>query len=245
MGFCGGTVAGSTTVAGVADLPLIGRGRAADVFDLGGGRVLRRYRTPHPGVTEREAIAMRHLRAHGAPVPEVFSAEGDEIVMQRLEGRSMLETLKAKPWTARSIGRQLAELQRRIHAVPAGDLALPRLGEGDSLLHFDLHPDNVMLTPDGPVVIDWSNVVVGDPVADVMFSWMIMVTSVPDDVPRLLLPALRLIRHQLTDGFIGETVIDNHARHWIADVCERRLKDPNCRPAEQVAVRTFAAQHAR
>ena len=228
----------------MTDFPLIGRGRAADVFDLGDGRVLRRYRTPHPGVAEREAIAMRHLRVHGAPVPEVFSAEGDEIVMQRLEGRSMLDTLKARPWKARSIGRQLAELQRRIHAVPAGNLALPRLGEGDALLHFDLHPDNVMLTPEGPVVIDWSNVVIGDPVADVMFSWMIMVTSVPDDVPLLLRPILRRVRRNLTEGFIGDTVIDDRARRSIAVVCERRLKDPNCRPAEQVAVRAFAAQHA-
>lgn len=214
------------------------------MFDLGDGRVLRRYRTPHPGVAQREAIAMQHLRAHGAPVPEVFSAEGDEMVMQRLEGRTMLDTLRAKPWKARSIGRQLAELQRRIHAVPAGELALTRLGEGDSLLHFDLHPDNVMLTPDGPVVIDWSNVVVGDPVADVMFSWMIMVTSVPDDVPLLLRPILTRVRRNLTDGFIGDTVIDDHARHWISVVCERRLQDPNTRPAEQVAVRKFAAEHA-
>jgi aminoglycoside phosphotransferase (APT) family kinase protein len=228
----------------MAEYLMIGRGRAADVFDIGNGRVLRRYRTPHPGVAEQEALAMRHLRAHGAPVPEVFSAEGDEIVMQRLEGRSMLDTLRSKPWKARAIGRQLAELQRRIHAVSAGQLSLPRLGEGDSLLHFDLHPDNVMLTPDGPVVIDWSNVVVGDPVADVMFSWMIMVTSVPDDVPLLLRPILRHVRRNLTEGFIGDTAIDDHARRCIAEVCARRLLDPNCRPAEQVTVRAFAAQHA-
>ena len=228
----------------MTDLPLIGRGRAADVFDIGDGRVLRRYRTPHPGIAAREAIAMQHLRAHGAPVPEVFSAEGDEMVMQRLEGRTMLDAIKAKPWTARAMGRQLAEVQHRIHSVPAGALALPRFSEGDAILHFDLHPDNVMLTPDGPMVIDWSNVMIGDPVADVMFSWMVMVTSSPDDVPMLLRPALRLIRRNLTDGFIGDTVIDDRARHWIAVVCERRLKDPNTRPAEQVAVREFAAQHA-
>ena len=222
---------------------LIGRGRAADVFDLGDGRVLRRYRTPHPGVAEREAIAMQHLRANNAPVPEVFSAAGDEMVMQRLEGRTMLDAIKAKPWTARAMGRQLAALQRQLHVVSAGDLALPRFGDGDAILHFDLHPDNVMLTPDGPMVIDWSNVMIGDPVADVMFSWMVMVTSSPDGVPLLLRPALRRIRHQLTAGFIGDTPIDDHARRCIAEVCERRLRDPNTRDAEQVAVRAFADQH--
>ncbi|MGB8858475.1 MAG: phosphotransferase [Ilumatobacteraceae bacterium] len=228
----------------MSDLTLIGRGRAADVFDLGGGRVLRRYRTPHPGVAQREATVMQHLRAHGAPVPEVYSAEGDEMVMQHLDGRTMLDTLKAKPWTARAVGRQLADLQRRIHAVPAGALAIPRFGDGDAVLHFDLHPDNVMLTNAGPMVIDWSNVMIGDPVADVMFSWMLMITSSPDDVPMLLRPALRRIRRNLSDGFIGETAIDEHARRCIVDVCERRLRDPNCRDVEQVAVRAFADRHA-
>lgn len=229
----------------MSEPPLIGRGRAADVFDIGAGRVLRRYRTPNPGAVEREAIAMQHLRAHGAPVPEVFAAAGDELVMQRLDGRTMLDAIKAKPWTAHSMGRQLAELQRRIHAVPAGALALPRLGDGDAILHFDLHPDNVMLTPDGPKVIDWSNVMIGDPVADVMFSWMLMVTSSPDGVPLLLRPVLSRIRRRLTDGFIGDTAIDDHARHLIAEVCERRIADRNTRDRERVAVRAFGAKHAR
>lgn len=225
--------------------PLIGRGRAADVFDLGDGRVLRRYRTPHPGVAEREAIAMQHLRANGAPVPEVFSAAGDEMVMERLAGRTMLDAIKAKPWTARAMGRQLAEVQHRIHSVPAGALALPRFSEGEAILHFDLHPDNVMLTPDGPMVIDWSNVMIGDPVADVMFSWMVMVTSSPDGVPMVLRPVLRRIRRNLTEGFIGDTPIDDHARGCIAEVCARRLRDPNTLERERVEVRAFAARHAR
>jgi hypothetical protein len=37
--------------------PLIGAGRAADVYDIGGGRVLRRYRVPFD--VEPEAAVMR------------------------------------------------------------------------------------------------------------------------------------------------------------------------------------------
>ncbi len=154
----------------MTDLPLIGRGRAADVFDAGNGRVLRRYRSARADSVEREALAMRHLREHGAPVPEVFSAAGTDIVMERLEGPTMLDVLKTTPWRAASIGRQLNAIHTRVHSIVASDIDLPRFSDGDAILHLDLHPDNVIITPDGPMIIDWSNVALGDPLADVTLS---------------------------------------------------------------------------
>ncbi len=229
----------------MGELRLIGRGRAADVYDLGGGRVLRRYRTAVAGSVELEARAMAHLRAHGAPVPEEFSAEGADMVMERLEGPSMLDVLKSKPWRAAAIGRQLAELQAQVHHIPVDGLDLRRYSDGDSILHLDLHPDNVMLTARGPVVIDWSNVAIGDPLADVMYSWMVMVTSSPDGVPVLLRPLLQRVRRALTDGFIGRTPIDDAARRWIARVCESRLADPHAFAEEKDRVRAFAAAYGQ
>ena len=45
---------------------LLGSGRNADVYDVGGGRVLRRYRDGRdPDAVEREAKVMAHARAHG------------------------------------------------------------------------------------------------------------------------------------------------------------------------------------
>ncbi|MBI4934327.1 MAG: phosphotransferase [Actinobacteria bacterium] len=226
----------------MSDLPLLGRGRAADVFDLGGGRVLRRYRTTQRASVEREARAMRHLREHGAPVPEVFSADGVDIVMERLDGPTMLDALKSKPWRAGALGRELFALHERIHRIPAGDIDLRRFSDGDSILHLDLHPDNVILTATGPMIIDWSNVALGDPLADVMNTWMVMVTSSPDNVPRLIRPVLGRIRRSLTDGFIEQTPLDNDARRWIGRVCKQRLLDPNVRDDERVRVHALAAQ---
>jgi aminoglycoside phosphotransferase (APT) family kinase protein len=228
----------------VSDLPLLGRGRAADVFDLGDGRVLRRYRSARSGSPEAEALAMQHLRSHGAPVPEVFSAGGTDLVMERLDGPTMLDSLTSKPWRARAIGRELFALHECIHRIPAGDLPLRRVSEGNSILHFDLHPDNVILTADGPMIIDWSNVSLGDPLADVMNTWMVMTTSSPDDVPRFLRPVLGRVRRTLVDGFIESTAFDDHARRWLLRVCDQRLLDPNVRDDERVRVRALAAEHS-
>ena len=227
----------------MSDPPLIGRGRAADVFDVGNGRVLRRYRTPHPGLVEREAVVMRHLRGHGAPVPEVFSAEGDELVMERIDGRSLMDVLSSRPWRAPVIGRLLADVQRQIHAVPTCELDLPRLGEGNSILHFDLRPDNVLITDRGPVVIDWSNVAIGDPLADVVFSWMLMSTGEPDRVPPLVRPLVRRIRRSLVTNFIKDITIDDATRELVNVVCARRIADPNTTDAERMNIVAFAARH--
>ena len=54
--------------------PLLGTGRTADVFDVGGGRVLRRYRDGTDATHEAEV--MQWVRAQGVPVPEVFEADG-------------------------------------------------------------------------------------------------------------------------------------------------------------------------
>jgi aminoglycoside phosphotransferase (APT) family kinase protein len=227
----------------MTDLPLIARGRAADVFDLGGGRVLRRYRIAQTGSVDAEANAMRYLRHHGAPVPEVFSADGIDIVMERLDGPTMLEVVKSKPWRAATIGRELRALHTRLHRIRADDIELRRFSDGDAILHLDLHPDNVILTSDGPMIIDWSNVAVGDPLADVMNTWMLMATSSPDGVPLVLKPVLQLIRKALTDGFIDGTPLDDNAGRWVTRVCEQRLQDRSVLDIEKARVRAFAAAH--
>lgn len=44
---------------------------------------------------------------------------------------------------------------------------LEKLPDGNSLCHFDFHPDQVIITPDGPKIIDWMNGYQGDPLADI------------------------------------------------------------------------------
>jgi hypothetical protein len=72
------------TSPGIADPgagpgPLLTVGTTADIFLLDDDRVLRRYREQHD--LSREVAIMRHLGAHGFPVPQVWSAEGLDLVM--------------------------------------------------------------------------------------------------------------------------------------------------------------------
>jgi Phosphotransferase enzyme family len=74
--------------------PLIGAGRAADVYALGGRRVVRRYRNGDSA--EREAGVMAYLAEAGFPVPRVYDASGPDLVMERLSGRDMLADLSGR-----------------------------------------------------------------------------------------------------------------------------------------------------
>jgi hypothetical protein len=49
----------------VEEMRLIAAGRASEIFDLGGGRILRRFK--RGGDSEHEARLMRHARSHGFP----------------------------------------------------------------------------------------------------------------------------------------------------------------------------------
>jgi aminoglycoside phosphotransferase (APT) family kinase protein len=155
----------------------VGTGRSADVFEHGDGQVLRRYRTPRD--TEREVAAMEHARAHGYPAPAARALNETDIVMERLAGPTMLVDMMQRPWRIRRHAATLALLLDGLHAIPAPGWLPAPVGDGEALLHLDLHPQNVILTERGPVVIDWPNVARGPGAVDVAHSWIVVACSLP------------------------------------------------------------------
>jgi aminoglycoside phosphotransferase (APT) family kinase protein len=153
----------------------IASGRSADVFDLGDGRVLRRYRDDR--TSDAEARLMRHVGELGYPVPLVYDAEGRDLVMEHVKGPTLFEGLLHEPTQIDRYGRLLGELHERLHRIPAPDWLRERsdanaeAGLADDtepvVLHRDLHPINVILSERGPVVIDWEGAGAGAAALDV------------------------------------------------------------------------------
>ena len=213
---------------------LVARGRDADVYADGPERVRRRYRDPEHSA-EPEAVLMRYLHAEGYPVPEVFDADGPDLVMARVHGPTMLSALVRRPWTTRLQGRVLAGLHQGLHVIaPPPDLRRP-WGEGESIVHLDLHPDNVICALGGPVVIDWSNAAVGPPGVDLARTWVIA-TAMGE------LPAFwqRPIERRLRRSFVKEFLAyadQDAARAWLDNAVELTLLDRNVTTREAVSVR--------
>jgi len=146
---------------------LIASGRTADVFDAGPGRVLRRYRLDLSAVAEVET--MRYLHGLGYPVPEVYDVDGPARVMQRVDGPTMLAALANGDLATGDGIRMLADLHTALHELPARTSTDP----AERTLHLDLHPENVILTAGGPVVIDWADAIEGPPDFDLAVTAMI------------------------------------------------------------------------
>ena len=220
-------------------MKLLASGRDADIFEHGPGLVLRRARKGRSMATEARTMAW--ARDHGYPVPAVdsISDDGLDLVMERIDGVSMVEALGRRPWTIPAHGRALADLHRRLHEIPAPEWvpAAPCGDPGDRLLHLDLHPLNVMVTATGPIVIDWPNAAAGDPATDVALTWGLMAAgAVPAGrVMRLL---ARRGRAALIGAFLAGVDADA-ARRALPSVVAWKVGDPHLSPAECEVLRSL------
>lgn len=218
---------------------LLASGRDSDIFEYGPGLVLRRSRRGRSMAAEAET--MEYARAHGYPAPAVeeVSEDGTDLVMERVEGPSMVVALGRRPWTIRRQGSVLADLHRRLHDIPGPEWIPPApCGEGDRLLHLDLHPLNVILTAKGPMVIDWPNAARGDGAVDVALTWILMAAGeIPGGgIRRSVLGRGRTL---LVNSFLRHFDLTDIRRH-LAGVVEWKARDPNMSATECQAMRSLA-----
>jgi thiamine kinase len=184
----------------MAQRQILAAGREADVFAHGDGTVLKLWRDPELAWrAETEASALRTLAAAHYPAPqpvEVVRVDGRVgLVLERVDGTSLLHRLGSRPLDVFTAGRVMGEVHAAMHACAAPP-ELPALHDvlreriaaaealtdelrgralrvldglpaGDRLCHGDLHLDNILGTWSAPVVIDWGDASRGDPVADV------------------------------------------------------------------------------
>ena len=133
------------------------------------------------------------------------------IVFERVEGRTALTLIRTQPWRLVEITRVMAKMQAVYLKAPGTGLpsnkgglewgirrviegglgeergerilaALAALPDGDRLCHMDFHPDNVMLTKRGWVIIDWMNTRCGPPLSDVARTSLIFRVGEPPKV---------------------------------------------------------------
>ncbi|WP_116952506.1 phosphotransferase [Jiangella endophytica] len=216
----------------VTGLELVGTGRTADVYAFGGGQVLRRYRDGGSAATE--AAVMTHVRAHGFPAPAVHAATGPDLVLDRLTGPTLLQAVLGGELTAADAAVVLAGLHRRLHAVPPSGHARPAGSAADTVVHLDLHPDNVVLTPDGPALIDWRNATDGPADLDVVFSALILAQVAVSDEAGLAPFAAASIGPFLSAA--GGAPL-----HHLDAAKARRGADPQLTPAERERLAAAAA----
>jgi aminoglycoside phosphotransferase (APT) family kinase protein len=213
--------------------PVLGSGRSSVVYDLGDGTVLRRYRNPSQSV-RAEADAMRAAAAAGVLVPRVRAAVGPDLVMDAVAGPSMLADLLAHPDRAEHYGGVLADLHRRLDRVPARSASA-------GLIHGDLHPGNVLLGADGPVLIDWTNSGWAERSLDVAVIWILLTCFTSPDPS--LEPMITDLRGPFLDAFL-RGVDQPAAAASLREAARIRHEDPATLPEEHIRIDQLCREHA-
>jgi tRNA A-37 threonylcarbamoyl transferase component Bud32 len=212
----------------------IAYGRTAEVYDWDGAHVLKLYYTwcpPH--WVEQEARVVRVIAAAGIPTPaagdivEVDDRRG--IIYERVNGVSMLDDMKRRPWLLLRHARALAGLQAQFNRLTIPNLhgyrdglvysiqhaphlpeaqraqaleVLETLPDGQALCHGDFHPGNVLISARGPVVIDWMTASLGSPWADVARSSMLLTVGVKA-AGDMVNPVIRLLSGQFHRTYLN------------------------------------------
>ncbi len=178
------------------------------------------------------------------------------VVYERVDGLSLLNQTTAQPWTLIRSAHLLAELHAHMHTCRVSGLpsqrtrlekeiraahplsatlkhealdALAQLPDDDVLCHGDFHPDNVVMSRRGPVILDWVTATSGHPLADVARTSLLMqMAALPSHLPGRRLIALgRALWHRLYlrryCQLRGASVEDVSA--WMLPVIAARLSE--------------------
>lgn len=232
----------SPTIPPVGKGAILGTGRDADIVDLGASRVLRRPRRER--LLDREALLMRHVAAAGYPAPALLEVRSDGLVMERIDGPTMLDDMSVRPWRLSRHARTLAELHRALHRIlppPEAPATYGPAAPGDVTVHGDLHPANVLLSPRGPVVIDWANAGRGPAGADVADAWLVLAAGRPPARGPAARALVRLLRARFLAEFLAAAGREDAAPHLVL-ASRRRASDHNMSAAELEAIRQVVAR---
>jgi len=159
-------------------------------------------------------------------VHELLTIDGRPgMVMDRVDGGPMLSAMLGRPWRLLPLLSRFGEIHAQMHAAPApdglvsvhdwsrGQLAklkpadaglcgwvereLERLPSGDSLLHGDYHPLNLLMAGGEPQVIDWPTASVGPAEADIARTRVLIEAASPPNGSPVMLTLMRAFRTRL------------------------------------------------
>lgn len=192
----------------------IGEGAFSEAYAWAPGQVVKLFK---PGVSRWmpwfEARMLRAVHAAGGPVPEVFGETTLDgrfgLVLQRLDGPTLLHLSRTGAVTFEQAGAIIAALAVSVHRTPlppkvisirdymeselrGNDGKVPepvvteiialidRLPPGDGLCHCDLSPGNVIMTAEGPKLVDWSGARCGPAAFELAFLHVILAELGPE-----------------------------------------------------------------
>jgi Ser/Thr protein kinase RdoA (MazF antagonist) len=178
------------------------------------------------------------------------------VVFEKILGATQLQMFNQEPRKLFSLISVLAQIHTQLHATRNLDLPsqydsikksiwdapsitdgqrkvllaeLDQMPQDDRVCHNDFHPDNLMMTPRGPIIIDWMTAKRGNPMADVARTVLIIDNGAPvDDIPRrrMLVLARRIAGWWYQKQYARYGDFDaNQFKRWLPIMAAARLNE--------------------
>lgn len=189
------------------NLRLLAQGGQAEIYELDKYKVIRVLRSKEDEENLKAEMAiMKLLKEKGKAVPKVYEylkIDGrPSVIMERLNGETMLEEMKRKPFELLKQAKKFAKLHievtdsaeglgiisindRAAYLVPKAEMLdkelkkfvleiLNQLPRGNDICHGDFHPGNIIIANGQYYVIDWSGVTSGEKLSDIAHTYLLL-----------------------------------------------------------------------
>ncbi len=180
------------------------------------------------------------------------------IIFERVHGVTMLEAIIAQPQQLISYAHLLAALQVDMHTRTTSKLPsqrhrlqrkiesvselvletkaailtdLDQLPEDNAICHGDFHPENILLTTEGPVILDWVDAAQGSPLVDIARTTLLLrVGELPPSMNERRRQKVAEIRHRFYEAYIEhytrmQSISRKMIARWELPVAAARLSE--------------------
>jgi len=180
------------------------------------------------------------------------------IVYEYVQGVSMLQMMQRYPFKTVLYAKLLASLHAEMHSRSIIGLVnikeslaetirkiqqisdakrqviigyLLKLPDGESLCHYDFHPDNILISDGNTKVIDWMTAGAGNPCADVCRTVVILKSNIlPPNISAIEKVMINVFRKIFYENYIAHYCKITDVKHedveqWLLPVAAARLAE--------------------
>jgi hypothetical protein len=210
---------------------------------------------------EHEANIGTTLNTVEVPAPYFYEKVSESgragLIFQRF-GKSMFKLIDEEPWKIVHYAKKMARLHYEIHLGKGGALPsqkeklsdaikqskellgektdpiiqyLDSLPSGDNVCHGDFHPDNILISGQNVVAIDWFYAYSGNPISDVAKTCIMLSSpSVPPGFSSTRTILFRFVKRLIYSPYTKEYLkltgkVYRDIDSWLLPMAAARLKD--------------------
>ncbi|MEI4803714.1 phosphotransferase family protein [Bacillus sp. NPDC077411] len=154
------------------------------------------------------------------------------IIYEKIDGVTLTELLAKDPLHVGKEAKRFAELHFQIHSRKSSAFSdicetlishvnfcsrftseqkekiatyIATLPTDQAVCHMDFHPDNILISEQGPIVIDWMTAGFGNPFADVARTVIILEHAhLPASIPEPVKQGIMALRHAFCEEYVNE-----------------------------------------